>query len=86
MRALRGRRLDPRRPFHGLVAPVLERPREFDARSDRLAEATARLAELEEAHRALAAYCAATIETRDRLSERCERLEAEIAALGGAAA
>jgi len=56
--------------FQDFLTPVSELVLEFDACNSRLEETTKRLAALEEAHQALAARHAATLDERDRLAER----------------
>jgi DNA repair ATPase RecN len=69
-----GQALDHLERLKGLLqsflSPVSELVLEFEACNARLAETTARLADLEEAHRNLAARYAAALEERDRLAER----------------
>jgi len=68
--------------FQGFLTPVSELVLEFEACSGRLEEAAARLAALEEAHRALAARHAAALDERDRLAERAAALDAAQLDLG----
>ena len=65
--------------FQDFLPPVSELALAFDACERRLAETTAKLAALEQAHRDLVARHAAALEDRNRLAKRAAALEARLA-------